>query len=135
MNGISIEKAPEKGFILAYFRKRLIFTRYEKKGGELVFDGQQTLRDEAPWECHLFDENTEYRSIARQARGDRVESVLTARDEKDMDPDLLYAENVLVREEYRQGGAMPEKLTVVNRYRYSDSDTLVLGNYRLSARP
>ena len=135
MNGISIEKAPAKGFMLAYFRKQLVFTRYEKKGEEIVFDGQQALRDEAPWECHLFDEDTEYRSVARQSRGDRVESVLTAREEAEMDPDLLYAENVLIRDEYRQGGAMPERLTVVSRYRYSDSDTLLLKNYRLSAHP
>lgn len=132
MIGISSEKAPPKGFILAYFRTGLVFARYEKKDGEIFFDGQQAFRTEAPWECHLFDESTEYRSVVRRARGDRIDSVLTAQEEAEMDSDLIYTENVLVREEYRQGGAMPAKITVINRYQYSDNDMLTLKNYRLS---
>ena len=135
MLGISIEKAPEKGFILACFRDRPIFGRYERKGGEIVFEGWEAFRDEMPQECHLFDGDTEYRMVARRARGDRIELVLTAEEEAAMEPDLLYAENVLIREEYRQDGAVPGTIAVINRYQYSADDTLVLRNYRISARP
>ena len=135
MLGISIEKAPEQGFILACFRDRPVFGRYERKDGEIVFAGWEAFREETPQECHLFDADTEYRMVARRARGDRIELVLTAREEETMEPDLLYTENVLIREEYRQDGTVPETITVINRYQYSADDTLMLKNYRLSAQP
>ena len=135
MLGISIEKAPERGFILACFRARPVFGRYERRNGEIVFEGWEAFREETPQECHLFDADTEYRMVVRQARGDRIELVLTAREEETMEPDLLYTENVLIREEYRQAGTVPGTIAVINRYQYSADDTLVLKNYRLSARP
>ena len=73
--------------------------------------------------------------VLRRARGDRIESVLTAKEEQAMDSDLLYTENVLIKEEYRQDETMPKKIAVINRYRYTDNDTLTLKNYRLSACP
>ena len=133
MLGISIDKAPEKGLIFACFRNRPVFSHYEKKIGEIVFEGWENFREEMPQECHLFDADTEYRMIARKARGDRIELVLTASEEKTMEPDLLYTENVLIKEEYRQNGTVPETITVINRYQYSADDTLILKNYRLSA--
>jgi len=135
MLGISIEKAPAKGFILACFQERLGFGRYERKSGDIVFAGWEAFREKRPQECHLFDADTEYRMVARQARGDRIELVLTAREEATMDPDLLYTENVLIREEYRQDGTVPGTIAVMNRYQYSADDTLMLKNYRLSAQP
>lgn len=135
MLGISIEKAPEKGFILACFRDRPVFAPYERKNGEIVFEGWEAFREEMPQECHLFDADTEYRIVARRSRGDRIELVLTAREEATMEPDLLYTENVLLREEYRQDGTMPGTIAVINRYQYSADDTLVLKSYRLSAHP
>lgn len=33
-------------------------------------------------ECHLFDKEREYRMIRREQRGDRVEVVLTRREEE-----------------------------------------------------
>lgn len=135
MLGISIEKTPEKGFILACFRERPVFGRYERKSGEIIFEGWEAFREKMPQECHLFDADTEYRMVARQARRDRIELVLTAREEETMEPDLLYTENVLIREEYRQDGTVPETITVINRYQYSADDTLMLKNYRLSAHP
>ena len=135
MLGISIEKAPKKGFILAYFRTRPIFSRYEIKNKEIIFKDWETFKEEMPSECHLFDADTEYRVVLRRARGDRIESVLTAKEEQAMDSDLLYTENVLIKEEYRQDETMPKKIAVINRYRYTDNDTLTLKNYRLSACP
>ena len=43
-----------------------------------------------------------------------------------------FPEEVLVRPQYAERGDLPEKLTIINRYRYSENDTLTLENYRIS---
>ena len=49
-----------------------------------------------------------------------------------MDPDLLYVEEPLLREEYAGRAEFPNRLKIVNRYSYSENDTLVLVNYRIA---
>ena len=53
-------------------------------------------------------------------------------EEKLMDPNLLYTQKVLVQEQFSKEKDMPERLVIVNRYVYSENDTLVLKNYRIS---
>ena len=53
--------------------------------------------------------------------------------EDQMDPDLLYIQKILVREQFRKDGDMPERLVIVNRYDYTENDTLVLKNYRITS--
>lgn len=48
------------------------------------------------------------------------------------DPDLLYEEEVLVKDEYSEKSGLPERLKVINRYMYTENDTLVLKNYRIA---
>ena len=48
------------------------------------------------------------------------------------DPDLLFEEEMLVKPEYASDGRLPGKLKIVNRYRYSESDTLTVEDYRLA---
>ena len=65
--------------------------------------------------------------------GDRlVELVLDAGQEKAMEPDLLFEDEMLVRPEYRPEQIGIQKLKVVNRYRYTDFDTMTPDNYRIS---
>lgn len=132
MKGISVDKLPRKGLVLAYFRDRLIFSPYSVEGGELLTEERELFERECPEECHFFDDAAEYRMIQRHARGDRIELVLTADEEKHMDPDLLFSEDVLVKKEYAALRGIPEKLRVISRYRYSENDTLVLDLYRIS---
>lgn len=47
--------------------------------------------------------------------------------------DLLFPEEVLVKKEYTDIPGIPEKLRVINRYHYSENDTLVLKDYRIAA--
>lgn len=129
---IDAGKAPAKGYLLAYYPKALVFEPYEIRDGELFFDGCEAFGDEEPKECHLFNRETEFRIVRRESRGDRIERVLTKREEDGMDPDLLYTEQMPVKEEYLQKGTLPEKLTVVTRYAYSENDVLVMENYRIS---
>ena len=79
-----------------------------------------------------IDENTEYRMVLREARNDRIESVLTKEEEEGMDPDLLFAEEALVKKEYIREGIHPKRLMIINRYRYTENDSLALKNYRIS---
>ena len=129
---ISFEKLPPKGIMLLYFKKQLVFEPYEVKNGKLIYDGAEHLSEKIPIECHFFDKNTEYRLIRRESRGDVIEIVLTAEEEAHIDSDLLYVEETLIKDEYKKNDDLPEKLTIISRYRYSDNDTLELKNYRIA---
>lgn len=126
---ISIEKLPPKGLMLLYFRDRLVFSGYEIKDGQII-SGEE-LPKETPMECHFFDDSKEYRMIKRESDNSYIESALFAEDEKTIDPDLIYEEYPLVREEYAKKDGIPEKLLIVSRYRYTDDDILELVNYRI----
>lgn len=128
----SIEKMPQKGFVLAYFRDGLVFEPYEVRNGMLLFDGCERLQKEDPTECHFFDRHQDYHRVCRQARHDVVEYVATEEEEARMEKDLLFVEDVLVKEEYVRRRCFPEKLRIINRYRYSENDVLVLKDYRIS---
>ena len=132
MKGISIEKAPPRGYVLAYFPGTLIFEAYEIRDGECVFNGWEKFRDLTPAECHLFDMDLEYRMVHRESPGDNIELVLTGRQEEQMDPDLLYTQKIYVREQFRKKDTIPERLLIVNRYAFTENDTLMLKNYRIS---
>ena len=132
MIGICLDKAPAKGYLLAYFQDALVFAPYTVENGRLVFSECEAYEEMTPKECHLFDKNTEYRMILREARGDQVEVILTRQEEETMDPDLLYEEEMLVKDEYAGKAGLPERLKVINRYMYTENDTLVLKNYRIA---
>ncbi len=132
MKQIPLEKLPKKGLVMAYFDDALLFSPYEVEGGKLKIAAENAFEDEEPYECHFFDRETEYRRIKRAARRDVIERILTEEEEKKMTPDLLFVEDMLVKKEYTKIPGIPEKLRVVNRYRYSENDTLVLKDYRMA---
>ena len=127
---ISIEKLPPKGLMLLYFTTELVFARYEIKNGQII--SNEELPKESPTECHFFDNDKEYRIIKRESDNSHIESVLSAAEEKRINPDLIYAEYQLVKEEYAKKEGIPERLLVVSRYRYTDDDILELADYRIS---
>ncbi len=129
---IPVEKLPVKGLLMAYFRDSLIFEPYEVKEGCIVSENSFRLEQELPEEVHFFDDSREYRCIVREARGDIIELLLTEEEEKEMDPDLLFLDEGIVREEFSSREGLPERLRIINRYDYSVNDTLVLKNYRIS---
>ena len=117
-----------------FYQDRLVFESYTIKDGELIFEGCKALRDEMPWECHLFDEERECRRIYRESAGDWIEQFFTRAEEREMEPDLLFEEEVLVKPQYADTGRLPRKLTIMNRFRYSECDTLTLDNYRIGCK-
>ena len=128
----SIHLLPAQGFLLAYFPFALLFTPYEIREGQVYYPQAQRFAQETPSECHFFDKDTDVHIVRRQSRGDLCIVRLTAQEEQQMDPDLLYTEDVLVREEYSRQKGYPQKLRIINRYQYSENDMLVLKNARIS---
>ena len=129
---IRTENIPERGLVMAYFREELLFSSYSIEAGELVLPGKTLFETEDPFECHFFDNRTEYRRIRRASRRDIIERILTKEEEDRMPEDLLFAEDVLVKGKYARTPGIPEKLRVVSRYEYSENDTLVLRDYRMA---
>lgn len=132
MDRFSFEKIPEKGFVMAYFSSRLVFEPYTVSNGSPVFKNCGLLESECPSEIHFFDAKTEYRFVSRPSRSDFVEIVLTEEQESKMEPDLLFSETVLLKKEYAEQEGFPDRIRVINRYRYTENDTLVLKNYRMA---
>ena len=133
MSSFLKNNAPVRGYILAYYPDTLVFEPYILQGDCPVFEGWEALRGVTPRECHLFDDSREVRTINRDSAGDRLEIVLTQEEERGMDPDLIFVEDVLVKPQYAAGGGHPKTLRIINRYRYSEYDTLTLDNYRISS--
>lgn len=131
MNRI-LKHAPPRGFVIACLKDQLVFAPYEIRNGVFSAEGWEFPDFTTAEECHFFDDSREYRRIFRSARRDLIETVLTAQEEKCMDPDLIYREEVLVKPDYAEKPGLPSKLTITNRYRYSEHDTIVLEDYRIS---
>lgn len=131
MNRI-LEKAPRRGFVIACLKDQLVFAPYEIRNGVFCAEGWDSPDFTTAEECHFFDSGREYRRICRSARWDVIETVLTAQEEQSMDPDLIYTEEVLVKPKYAEKTGLPSKMTIISRYRYSEYDTIVLDDYRIS---
>ena len=126
------DRIPGQGLLLAEGREKLAFVPYVYREGKIWVE-EQDQSGFLDWDkCIFFNRDTEYRRIRRGARGDVIETVLTAEEEEKMPPDLLYTEEVLVKPQYTAREGIPEKLRIVNRYRYSENDTLVLEDYRVA---
>jgi hypothetical protein len=132
MNRIRIERLPKAGYVIAQLKSTLLFEPYTVEDGKLLFRSSERLEEEPLKECHFFNRDREYRLIVRESRGDLIERVLTAEEEQSMDPDLVYEQEMLVKREYASRGDLPEKLLVMNRYGYTENDTLALRDYRIS---
>lgn len=130
MNRI-LENAPSTGFVIVSLKNQLIFAPYEIRNDALIVEGWDCPDFTEAEECHFFDASREYRRIYRSARRDVIETVLTAEEEQTMDPDLIFVEEVLVKPQYSETGRIPASLTIINRYRYSEYDTIVLEDYRI----
>ena len=127
---IPLDKLPKKGYIIADFADTTLFEPYEITDGLLRFNNCELFEKEIPFECHFFNEKQELRLIYRESRNDFIELLLSENDETDMDKDLLYTQEVLVKPEYACREDLPDKLRVINRFIFSENDTLILQNYR-----
>ena len=125
------EMIPEKGYVIAVFEDKTLFEPYEVIDGKPVFEGCALVDDDPPLECHFFDENRELRIIRRESRDNTI-VLLEGSEEALIESDLLYTQHVLVKREYADRADLPNKLRIINRFVYSENDTLILNNYRIS---
>ena len=132
MNRIRTDLLPEAGYVIAQLKSILLFEPYDVKDGKLLFHGSDCLEKEPIAACHFFSRDREYRLVVRESQGDVIERVLTEAEEEAMDPDLIYRQEMLVKKEYACRKDLPEKLLVINRYDYTENDTLTLRDYRIS---
>ncbi len=125
-------RIPAEGIMIAVFAGRILVERYRKEADTLSFPGAEQLQHEYLLRLHCFDQDTEYRLLVTDD-GDRpVEVILNAEEEKEMEPDLLFEDEMLLRGEYCTDSLGIRRLRIVNRYRYTKFDTMTLDNYRIS---
>ena len=132
MNNIPIDKIPPRGIVLAYFGDTELFEPYTVSDGKIICIGSGIFEKQTPDECHFFDADEEFRLIRRRSRNDVVHIHLRRVDEENADPDLIYVQNVLVKTEHSIRDGIPKTLRIINRFAYTENDTLVLKNYRIS---
>ena len=111
MNRIRIEQLPKAGYVILQLKSSFLFEPYTVKDGKLLFRGSEYLEKEPMTECHFFSRDREYRLIARKSRGEQ---------------------EMLVKKEFISRDDLPEKLLVINRYVFTENDTLALQDYRIS---
>ena len=135
MCDFELDKMPEKGVVYALLRSGIVYTSYHIENGKIRLAKGDMFSLEELKEGHFFDEEKEYRIIKRESRNDLLKLLFTKEQEEAMDEDLLYTQSVLVEDKYVDASAKaPGRLTIINRYEYSEDDTLVLRNYRVSKR-
>ena len=125
-------RAPQSGWVLAVLENEVLLEAYIRDGNQIRFPGYEKMTESALRRCHCFDKNTEYRWMRIGNRGRVVEKVFTAEEEEGMDPDLLFEDKMIISEAYLPSEQGICAIRVMNRYRYTPSDTLTLDNYRLA---
>ena len=119
--------------LYALLKRGLIYTSYQIKAGKILLARGEMFDIDELKEGHFFDEKKEYRLIRRESRNDLLKLLFTEAEEQEMDRDLLMEEKVLVKSEYIDFAAgVSGSLRIINRYAYSEDDTLVLRNYRIA---
>lgn len=125
-------RAPRAGWILAVLDNEVLMEKYAREGDTLRFPGCEKMTSAALRRCHCFDEHMEYRWMRIGSRGRSLEKVLTAEEETEMAPDLLFMDRMILSEKYMPPEQGLWAIRVMNRYRYTASNTLTLENYRFA---
>ena len=112
---MNLMQAPKRGIMYALYTDRVVFEPYQKDQLPETEKLQKNLL-----ELHLFDEDTEYRTVMSN-RGE-IETVIC--DKGQPCPDT-YTEKVMVSDDRISG------IEVVNYLSYDENDLMMIKNYRL----
>ena len=118
VTGINWEKVPENGYVLAYFRKEVLFQKLEPGIKQQILEKQGTLL-----ELHIFNSEREYR-LMRCETGDFIEAVVS-----DECASEKKVETVQVEGGYED---LMKYLKVVNYIDYDENGMLSINNYRFA---
>ena len=113
-----IGEAPERGQILAYTRKKVVFESYD--GIEKV---KQLLEGEDIVELHLFDDQKEYRSIVSESKRYETGMIECVESFPEEDESVYKEECIL---ENGRGS-----LIVLNHIKYDENGMAQVDTYRL----
>ena len=124
-----IENAPEKGYVLAYFRNEVLFKSYKLLSD--IKTELQNREEQELLELHLFNEEREYRCVySRVSNGIYRVIEYVAKDFPKEGEDDVYVEEVSLETEQDE-----KVLTVLNHIKYSDETGMaVIDDYRLVVR-
>ena len=124
-------KVPAAGWILAVTEMGdILFEQYTLKNGVPNFPHSERLDGRLLRRCHCFDNEREYRYLCVGDSQRVIETVCDAEQEAAMDPDLLFEDNMVLAEQFSPGEGL-WKLRVMNRYRFTEGNTLTLDDFRL----
>ena len=111
-------KAPENGYVLAYFRKEVLFQKLEPGIKQQISENQGTLL-----ELHIFNSEREYR-LMRCESGEFIEAVVS-----DECASEKKVETVRVEDRFEN---LMKYLKVVNYIDYDENGMLSINNYRFA---
>lgn len=128
------KNVPDKGQMLAYTRRKVIFHGYEN-----LESIEEELAEEELLELHLFDGVREYRSVSTVSPrfpGGVIETLADfPEDEKDEHSGVgtVYSEQILLDAEIGKAfGADGHAITVLNHIQYNPENGMAaIDNYRL----
>lgn len=126
LNGIDLSRAPGKGLMLAYYRKKIVFRAYdlEKEGLQELPVREEELGELL--ELHLFDEDVEFRAVRTDAGTNcYISSIISD------SPDAEYVtEEMYLEEEFCRTA---KTLRVINYIEDRKNGMIQIANYRLAA--
>lgn len=124
-----ISKISDSGYCMVVYYDKVSFGKYKLEGDDIITDALAS--DDLPFkEIRLFDKESEYR-LRYVAGNNRCENIFTSDEEKDMDKDLIFVDEMLLKEVYKNTSGL-DKITIVNRYKYTDYSTITLDDYRVT---
>lgn len=125
------DSIPDSGYILAFAYDITFFSKYKKENAKLLFDQSDRFVDVEYKNIHCFDEKTEYRLVSINNGNNIFEIQVFENEEQNMDDNLIFYDEMVIDDKYKDAGL--DKIKIINRYKYSKYNTLVLDNYRLSS--
>lgn len=122
---INWNNAPEKGYVLAYFRTQALFQEFQKTDSEMRSLDERIAE---LLELHIFDSEREYR-LMRCESGEFIETVVSDEYMAARPDAERITETVKVESGYRK---MMEHLRIVNYISYNENGMLSVDNYRFA---
>lgn len=129
-----LKEAPENGNLLAYFRKGIVYTSYQRTGDVIKAAGEEwekhkTDEKDELLELHLFNDKREYRSIKTKSKN-YIETVISdSHKGENAEKDMYLREDMYLEEKYKKMG---NKIRVINYIDYTLEGMLKVTNYRLA---
>lgn len=120
---LDFTKAPKTGYLLAYFRTGVVFTKYEMGNNKIKAEEFEAKDSSELLELHLFDEEKEYRVI-QKANGEYLDNVIESKEKENYILEEMYLEEV-----YEEVGT---KLKVENHITFDGDGMIQVENYRLA---